>query len=68
MRIYLVVNISQIVRYKEQVEGQKKEEGKPIEVARFEEWKIEKILNKRRMRGVNRYLVRWKGFTVKNNI
>jgi len=48
MRIYLVVNISQIVRYKEQVEGQKKEEGKPIEVARFEEWKIEKIYRKER--------------------
>ena len=32
MRIYLVVNISQIVRYKEQVEGQEKEKGKPIEV------------------------------------
>ena len=68
MRIYQVVNIIQIVRYKEQVEGQKKEKGKPIEVARFEEWEIEKILNKRKMRGVNRYLVRWKGFTVKNNI
>jgi len=65
MRIYPIVNISQIVRYKEQVEGQKKEKGKPIEVARFEEWEIEKILNKRRMRGVNRYLVCWKGFTVK---
>ena len=32
MRIHPVVNISQIVQYKEQVEGQKKEEGKPIEV------------------------------------
>ena len=29
MRIYLVVNVSRIVWYKEQVEGQKKEEGKP---------------------------------------
>ena len=32
MRIHLVVNVSQIVRYKEQVKGQKKEEGKPVEV------------------------------------
>ena len=32
MRIHLVVNVSRIVRYKEQVKGQKKEEGKPIEV------------------------------------
>ena len=32
MRIHLVVNISQIVWYKEQVRGQKKEEEKPVEV------------------------------------
>jgi len=32
MRIHLVINVSQIVRYKEQVKGQKKEEGKPVEV------------------------------------
>ena len=30
MRIHSVVNISQIVRYKEQVKGQKKEEGKLV--------------------------------------
>jgi len=32
MRIHLVVNISQIVRYKEQVEKQKKVKVKPIKV------------------------------------
>ena len=32
MRIHLVVNVSRIVRYKEQVKGQKKEEGKLVEV------------------------------------
>jgi len=32
MRIHLVVNISQIVQYREQVGGQKKEETKPIKV------------------------------------
>ena len=68
MRIYPVMNVSQIVRYKEQVEGQKKEKGKPIEVARVEEQEIEKILNKRRIRKVNRYLVCQKGFTVENDI
>jgi len=52
------VNISQIVWYKEQVEGQKKEEIKPIVVKGVEEWKVEKILNKRKIRGVERYLVR----------
>ena len=58
MRIHLVVNVSWIVRYKEQVEGQKREEGKPIEVERIEEWEVEKILNKRKLRGVDKYLVR----------
>jgi len=37
MRIYLVVNISWIVWYKEQVKEQKKKEGKPIEVEGVEE-------------------------------
>ena len=62
MRIHLVVNVSQIVRYKEQVKGQKKEEGKPVEVEGVEEWKVEKILNKKKIRGVEKYLVQWKEF------
>jgi len=37
MRIHLVVNVSQIVCYKEQVKGQKKEEGKLVEVEGVEE-------------------------------
>ena len=27
------------------------------------EWEVEKILNKRKIRGVDKYLVQWKGFT-----
>jgi len=45
------------VRYKEQVEEQKKEEGKPVEVEGVEEWEVKKILNKRKMRGTEKYLV-----------
>ena len=37
MRIYPVVNVSWIVRYKEQVKGQKKEKGKLVEVEGVEE-------------------------------
>ena len=37
MRIHLVVNVSWIVQYKEQVKGQKKKEGKLIEVEGVEE-------------------------------
>jgi len=57
IRIHPVVNVSQIVQYKEQVERQKKEKGKPIEIKGVKEWKIVKILNKRKIRGVNKYLV-----------
>jgi len=67
MRIHLVVNVSRIVKYKEQVKGQKKEEGKPVEVEGVEEWEVEKILNKKKMRGVEKYLIRWKGFMVEGD-
>jgi len=67
MRIYPVVNVSWIVRYKEQVRGQKKGEGKPIEVEGVEEWEVEKILNKKKIRGVEKYLVQWKGFTAEED-
>jgi len=57
MRIHPVVNVSQIVWYKEQVGGQKKEEGKLIKIEGVEEWEMERILNKRKVRGVEKYLV-----------
>ena len=50
------------------MEGQKKEEGKPIEIERVKEWKIKRILNKRKIRGVDKYLVQWKGFMAENDI
>ena len=62
MRIHPVVNVSRIVCHKEQVRGQKKEEGKLVEVEGVEEWEVEKILNKKKARGVEKYLIRWKGF------
>ena len=37
MRIHPVVNVSWIVWYKKQVKGQKKKEGKPIEMQEVEE-------------------------------
>ena len=39
------------------MERQKKEERKPIEIEGVEEWEIEKILNKRKIKGVERYLI-----------
>ena len=67
MRIHLVINISRVVQYRKQMKGQKKEEGKPIEVEGIEEWKVEKILNKRKIRGVKKYLVHQKRFTAEHD-
>jgi len=67
MRIHPVVNVSWIVQYKKQVKGQKKEEEKPVEMEGVEEWKVEKILNKKKIRGVEKYLVQWKGFTAEGD-
>jgi len=67
MKIHLIVNVSQIVRYKEQVKGQKKDEGKLIEVKGAKKWEVERILNKKKIRGVEKYLVWWKGFTAERD-
>jgi len=45
------VNISQIVRYREQIEGQK------AEVDEVKDWEVENILNKRKIKEVVKYLV-----------
>jgi len=37
---------------------------KLVEVEEVKEWKVEKILNKQKIRGVVKYLVQWKGFIV----
>ena len=47
--------------------GQKKEEVKPIEINGEEKWKVERILNKRKVRGIQKYLVQWKGFMVEHD-
>jgi len=68
MRIHLVVNVSQIVRYRKPVVGQRVVILKPAEADREKKWKVEKILNKQKVRGVTKYLVQWKGFTVEHYI
>ena len=49
------------------MKGQKKEEEKLVEVEGVEEWEVEKILIKKKIRGVEKYLVRWKGFTAEED-
>jgi len=57
IRIHPVVNVSKICRYIGQVERQKKEQPAPVIIEGEEEWKIKRILNKRRVRGKDKYLV-----------
>jgi len=40
---------------------------KPIEMEGVEEWEVERILNKQKVRGVVKYLVQWKGFMVEHD-
>ena len=64
MRIHLVVNVSRIKRYRESVREKRVKELKLVKVNGVEEWEIEKILNKRKVQEVDKYLVRWKIFIV----
>jgi len=67
VKIHLVVNVSKIRRYVRQVEGQKKKQLLPVIIEGEEEWEVERILNKRQVRGKNKYLVCWKGFTMESD-
>jgi len=67
VKIHPVVNVSRIRKYTSQVDGQRKEMPKPVVIEGEEEWEVEKILNKRKVRGKDKYLVRWKGFTAEGD-
>jgi len=58
LRIHLVVNVRRIVKYKEQVEGQKKILPPPVEVAGEKEYEVEEILDRQEKRGKTKYLVK----------
>ena len=51
IKIHPVVNVSRIQLYKPQVERQKKIPPKPVIIKGEEEFEVEKILNKRMIRG-----------------
>ena len=51
VKIHSVVNVSRVRRYKDQVEDQKKEQPAPVIIEEEEEYKVEKILNKKKFRG-----------------
>ena len=67
IKIYPVVNVSRVWLYKLQVEGQKKILPKLLIIKEQEEFEIEKILNKRTVRGKEKFLVRWKRYMVEED-
>ena len=68
LRIHPVVNVRRIVKYKKQVERQKKIPPPPVEVAGEKEYGVEEILDRQERRGKTKYLVKWKGYTVEGNM
>ena len=68
MRIHLVVNVSQVIRYRKLVKRQRVEKSKLVKVNREEKWKVKKILNKQKIREVIKYLVYWRKYIAKHNI
>jgi len=67
LRIHPVVNVRRIVKYREQIEGQKKIPPPPVEVASEKEYEVEEILDRQERRGKTKYLVKWKGYAVEEN-
>jgi len=61
--IHPVVNVSKLQMYKSQIEGQRAMKLAPVIVEGEKEFKVEKILNKRKIRGKEKFLVCWKGYT-----
>jgi len=58
LRIHPVVNVRRIVKYREQVEGQKKIPLPPVEIAGEKEYEVEEILDKQERRGKTKYLIK----------
>jgi len=58
LRIHPVVNVKRIVKYREQVEGQKKILLSSVEVASEKEYEVEEILDRQERRGKTKYLVK----------
>ena len=58
LRIQPVVNVRRIVKYREQVEGQKKIPLPPVEVAGEKEYEVEEILDRQEKREKTKYLVK----------
>jgi len=58
IKIHPIVNVSRVQLYKPQIEGQKKIPPKLVIIEEEKEFKVEKILNKRMVRGKKKFLVK----------
>jgi len=58
LRIYPVVNVRRIVKYRKQVEGQKKIPPPPVKVDSEKKYKVEEILDRQEKRDKTKYLVK----------
>ena len=67
LRIHPVVNVRRIVKYREQVKGQKKIPPPSVEVASEKEYEVEEILDRQERREKTKYLVKWKEYMVEEN-
>ena len=67
LRIHPVVNVRRIVKYRKQVEGQKKIPPPSVEVASEKEYEVEEILDRQERREKTKYLVKWKEYMVEEN-
>ena len=67
LRIHLIVNVRRIVKYREQVEEQKKIPLPSVEIASEKEYEVENFLDRQERRGKIKYLVKWKGYIAEEN-
>ena len=58
LRIHPVVNVRSIVKYRKQVERQKKISLPPVKVDSEKEYEVEEILDRQERRGKTKYLVK----------
>ena len=67
IKIHPVVNVSWVQLYRPQMEEQRKTPPKLVIIKGEEEFEVEKILNKRVVRGKEKFLVQWKGYTAEGD-
>ena len=57
IKIYPIVNVSWVCLYKPQVKGQKRMPPKPVIIEEEEEFEVKRILDKRIIRGKEKFLI-----------